>query len=353
MRKEIAIAALALVFGATSTLALPVPVPAQPQAAQGQNAVQIVNQPQAQVTSSNSAKVVWTTNVNSGGIVKYGTDPNNLNQTANAPWGGTTHEVTLTNLQPNTTYYYQAVSQHGQGTGTGALSPVQQFSTQGQSASGSAGNPSTTGQAKAGDNVVILAGPVVQDLQGNTAKLWWQTDDMAATDVRYGLSPNSMDQRAYERGGNRDHSVQLTNLQPGRAYYYAILKRDGSVRTTGQFQTPQNMGSPVNANAMITNGPVIEYLGDNRAVISWTTAAPASSVVQYGTDQNAMTQMAQAQWGTNHRVELNNLQPNTRYYFQVQSAQSQGTNQMAQGNTGQFQTVGQGQQALTTSPQRR
>ncbi len=64
-------------------------------------------------------------------MVKYGTDPNSLNQTAESPYemGGGTHRVVLKNLTPGTTYYYQVVSGQGQGTGTQAQSSVGQFTT--------------------------------------------------------------------------------------------------------------------------------------------------------------------------------------------------------------------------------
>lgn len=364
MRKHILTIGLVLALGALGFAQRWPGSRAQQTQTQQQGAVQITQGPMVESTGSNQAVVAWSTNVSAGSQVKYGTNPNNLVQTAQAPWGGMTHRVTIRNLQPNTTYYFQVVSGHAAGSGAMALSQISQFQTQGSQGTnagntGSWGqdntpNDNTIGQVRPGDratdNVRILAGPVVQNVQGNTATLWWQTDDVAATDVRYGLSPSNMDQRAYERGGSRDHRAQLTNLQPGRTYYYEIMKRHGSVRTTGQFNVPMNGQLQQSGAAQITNGPVLEYLGQNNAVVSWSTAAPASSIVRYGTDPNSLTQTAQAPWGsTNHRVQLNNLQPNTQYYFQVISAQSQSGGMMAQ-SYGQFHTMSQGQQALTITP---
>jgi hypothetical protein len=51
-------------------------------------------------------------------------------------------------------------------------------------------------------------------------------------------------------------------------------------------------------------------------------------------------------------VTINSLQPNTRYYFEVISSQMQGQNPNAVAtNTDQFQTLNQGQQAMTITPQ--
>lgn len=351
-------------WGASVPNALANPMP--PQAKQA-NAVAITGAPSVANMSGNSATVTWQTNVSSASRVHYGTDPNNLSQDATAAWGGTTHNVTLKKLQPGKTYYYKVESGNASGSGTTVSSSVQQFQFNGQNA----GNGGNTGGQNGGqtlpgeqpstktDNVVILAGPMVQNLTGSSATLWWQTDDVAATDVKYGTSSNQMNLRAYERGGDRNHTAELTNLQPGQTYFWQMLRRDGTVRTTGQFVTPRtnaaNSGNPNNnggqyqypGGAQVTNGPVMGYVGPNSATVQWSTAQPASSIVRYGSDPNNLSQMAQgAQGSTTHQVQLNGLQPNTRYYFMVM-AQDSVNGQMAQGYPGQFQTVNQGQQPVT------
>jgi len=52
--------------------------------------------------------------------VRYGTDPQNLTQSAKAEQkeGQGNHRVTLKDLKPNTTYYYSSGSEHGQFTTT-------------------------------------------------------------------------------------------------------------------------------------------------------------------------------------------------------------------------------------------
>src|SRR5947209_2709792 len=64
-------------------------------------------------STDNSAVIAFSTNIPSSTVVAYGTDPNNLDQTAQAPYGGSpedggqTHRVTISNLKPGTTYYWQ------------------------------------------------------------------------------------------------------------------------------------------------------------------------------------------------------------------------------------------------------
>jgi phosphodiesterase/alkaline phosphatase D-like protein len=99
-----------------------------------QNQVRITQGPKVEHTDATTAIIAWSTDVSSGTQVKYGSDPNNLTQQAGMPWGGFTHRVTLKNLKPNTTYFFQAISGQAQGSGTTASSDIAQFQTTDQTA---------------------------------------------------------------------------------------------------------------------------------------------------------------------------------------------------------------------------
>jgi len=92
-------------------------------------AVQITQGPVVEQVTDTTAEIAWSTNVNSGTSLRYGTDPSHLDQTAGMPWGGLTHRVTIKNLRPNTTYYFKAESGQGQGTGTQAETAQASFQT--------------------------------------------------------------------------------------------------------------------------------------------------------------------------------------------------------------------------------
>jgi len=79
------------------------------------------------------------------------------------------------------------------------------------------------------------------------------------------------------------------------------------------------IGLAQNQQLQITNGPVVEGVGDSWAVVAWTTNEGSSSVLHYGTDQNNLSQTAQQDYqksdssqGANHRVKINNLQSGTK-----------------------------------------
>jgi phosphodiesterase/alkaline phosphatase D-like protein len=261
-------------------------------------------------------------------------------------------------LQPGTKYYFEILSRSGQVRKTG------EFTTQGSS-SASTNNSGSTGSTSASnnggsDNVQITSGPTPTNLTPNSATLVWTTDKTAASDVKYGTDPNNLSQRAYERGGEKNHDADLTNLQPNTTYYFQILRRDGTVRTTGQFQTPASgstsasnpttpsTGTPAQgapASVAVNKGPVVQYVNQNTAIISWNTDKQSSSTVKYGTDPNNMNQTATGNWGVNHQVQVQGLQPSTTYYFIVNSSQAEGTGNVATSSQQSFQTVAPGQQA--------
>lgn len=324
---------------------------------QAQNA-QITNGPTVEHVDANSATIAWSTNVSSSTLVRYGLDRNNLDQTAEAPWGGVTHRVTLQNLQPGKTYYYQVQSGQGQGTGTGALSAVGQFDTPqpGQQASpsqqSSPQQQSSAQQQPSGaeeSNIQVIIGPVPQQVTDKSANMWWETNMPGSTILKYGTSQGKLDQTAQEPWGKQSHEVTLGNLQPDTTYYVQIQTPSGRVLRDGQFKSaPANYAQQFH----FTDGPRVESLSDNSATLAWTTDKPASTVVKYGTDVNNLNQTAQAPWGQGtHRVTLSNLNPNTTYWIEVSSAQAQGSGQSAQSVKFPLQTQAPGQQALKIAEQ--
>ncbi|MGZ4789562.1 MAG: fibronectin type III domain-containing protein [Terriglobales bacterium] len=95
---------------------------------------------------------------------------------------------------------------------------------------------------------------------------------------------------------------------------------------------------------MITNGPVAETVGDSNALIGWSSKMPAHGTsVNYGTARDRLTQTAPAVENSdakNHHARLENLSPDTSYYFQVME------NGEPLGGIGTFRTVAQGEKPV-------
>jgi hypothetical protein len=110
--------------------------PTTPKAAR----VRITQGPELELAKEYLTIIRWTTNNPGGlpehfGIVHYGTDPNNLSQTAKSPirlnpsHPSTIFRVRIQGLKPETTYYYTVESEEANGTSDGVTSSVKTFTT--------------------------------------------------------------------------------------------------------------------------------------------------------------------------------------------------------------------------------
>jgi phosphodiesterase/alkaline phosphatase D-like protein len=102
--------------------------------------VEITQGPALELAHDDLAIVRWTTTNPRGddehfGIVRYGTDPEDLSRTAkghirlNRAHPETIFRVRMEGLEPRTTYYYKVTSMASNGESDGVESPVSQFTT--------------------------------------------------------------------------------------------------------------------------------------------------------------------------------------------------------------------------------
>ena len=101
---------------------------------------QILTGPALESATEDSAIVRWTANSGEStathyGIVRYGTDPRNLDRTARSPnrWNRSqpnmTYRVRMDGLTPRTTYYFTVDVAPADGIGLGLKSGVNRFTT--------------------------------------------------------------------------------------------------------------------------------------------------------------------------------------------------------------------------------
>jgi hypothetical protein len=104
--------------------------------------VAIIKEPELELATDHLTIIRWTTN-NPGGsdvhhaIVRYGTNPKDLSQTARNPLRlnqghpDTIFRVRIEGLKPRTTYYYRVTSEESNGKSDGVESAVKKFTTPG------------------------------------------------------------------------------------------------------------------------------------------------------------------------------------------------------------------------------
>src|SRR5256885_2710173 len=102
--------------------------------------VEITKGPELELATNHLTIIRWTVNNPGGsdvhyGIVRYGTDPEDLSQTAKSPirlnqgHTHTTFRVRIVGLKTETTYYYTVTSEESNGKSNGVESSVKQFTT--------------------------------------------------------------------------------------------------------------------------------------------------------------------------------------------------------------------------------
>jgi hypothetical protein len=100
----------------------------------------------------------------------------------------------------------------------------------------------------------------------------------------------------------------------------------------------------------IIEGPKIELAKENLTIISWTTDNPGGSpvhygVVHYGTDPNRLIETAKSPIRLNpdhsstvFRVRLDDLKPQTTYYYTIDSMQASGKRDRVKSSVNHFTT---------------
>src|SRR5215469_6774357 len=89
----------------------------------------------------------------------------------------------------------------------------------------------------------------------------------------------------------------------------------------------------------IVQGPVVENVTDNTAIIAWSTNVNSGTLLHYGIDPSNLDKVAGMPWGgLTHRVTLKDLKPDTKYYFRAESAEGQGTGTAAAAPQSSFRT---------------
>ena len=102
--------------------------------------VEINKGPELELATDHLIIIRWTTNNPGGsdvhyGIVHYGTDPQDLSQTAKSPirlnqgHPSTMFRVRMEGLKARTTYYYTVTSEESNGQSDGVKSAVEKFTT--------------------------------------------------------------------------------------------------------------------------------------------------------------------------------------------------------------------------------
>lgn len=291
-------------------------------------APRIIEGPVAVYVSDRAAIIRWRTNEPSDSVVEFGTTTESLNRVVTNPGLVKRHDIALTDLAVNTTYYYRVKSKDGAGNGP-TVSSVRRFRTKAE--------PDTRPP-------VITSGPLVLKRTDHSVTLFWRTDELSNSIVDYGAG-TSLDHHYVDHHLVFEHVVTLSGLEASAQYQFVISSTDfsgntvtASVPAPGSSTGVQSMGgtryetTAVVAEALadseppvIIEGPAVVAVTNDAAIVRWVTDEIADSRVDYGPQpQPTAFTTGDVDLTTVHLVVLTNLSAATAYSVQVASSDSSG-----------------------------
>ena len=161
-----------------------------------------------------TAVVTWTTDEASDSIVQYGTTSGSYPLSKNSNNLVTSHSVTLTGLNDNTTYFFRVESTDSSGNGP-TISNELNFTTD--------LTPDTTAPT--------ISNVQVTSITETTAVISWTTNEPSDSEVQYDSASRLWG--SYPWGENdtslvTSHTITLTGLEADTTYYFRVGSTDGS-----------------------------------------------------------------------------------------------------------------------------
>ena len=167
-----------------------------------------------------SVTITWTTNQSADNRVKYSKN-SNLSNPSWSNWDNdtTSISITLTGLDSNTVYYYQAWSYNSTNSSCYTTEPTSQpyknFTTQ-QETSGECTSPE-------------ISSLTVSDTTANSAVISWNTNQSSDNRVKYSKNPD-LSNPSWSSWDNDTTSVSITlsGLESNTTYYYQVWSYNGT-----------------------------------------------------------------------------------------------------------------------------
>ncbi len=213
----------------------------------------------------------------------------------------TSHQLTLSQLNPNTRYVLHVASTDPSQNGETISSEV--FIT--------------TAQQVDLDPPQILPGTITYSVSETQASISWVTNELATSRVDYGTT-TALGMTRTDATPKTQHTVVLTNLLPGTQYSFRVASTD--TRGNGPTQSAvltlttaaqADLTPPVISNVRITS------LGTNAVAVAWNTDEPADTFIEYGTTTAYGRTFHDPVAKTSHSATLTNLSLNTQYNYKI------------------------------------
>ena len=184
----------------------------------GDTTAPVISGASATSTTYNSTHIVWITNENANGKVRYSTSTPVV-ATSSIPSVSSTalitsHDMTLTGLSASTTYYY--LVQSSDASGNVGTSTEQSFTT--------LSAPDTTAP--------VISGISATSTASTTTSIVWTTNEPADSTVWYAISTPVSTATASSTSSaslTTSHNISLSGLNASTLYYYFVGSKDSAL----------------------------------------------------------------------------------------------------------------------------
>jgi len=213
----------------------------------------ITDAPEAVYKNDESATILWTTDEDASGEVAFGTAADDLGFIRSLPETDKSHEITLTNLEASTTYFYQVSSEDLSNNGP-TVSTVSSFTTD-----------------AAPDLTLPTISNIVVAESDSSVILTWDTDEMADSFVDFGTVSGILDLTVGQVDDVTEHEITLTNLTPSQTYFYTV----GSIDRSNNGPTESTEGSFATLSSADLTAPetplnLAGTAGSEQVLLTWT-----------------------------------------------------------------------------------
>ncbi len=224
---------------------------------------------------------------------------------ANTAGGVGAHSITLTGLNPDTTYYFSVRSTDAND------------------------NTATSTSGANGYSFATLAGPIISaiatsSVSNTAAAISWTTNESSDSTVFY--STSAIFSNPIEISKNSDsttsHTISLTGLTMGTNYYFYVksgVATDNNGGSYYNFQTTADTAAPEISGAAA-------MASTTTATITWTTDELSDSKVQYGPTNSYGTESSGASLTLDHVIAISDLIAASTYHYRVVSMDANSNN---------------------------
>lgn len=249
-----------------------------------------------------SSVITWETSREASSFVYVASSSGGLDsaKATGTPEKLVKHSVTLTGLQPETTYYYKTMWEDVDGNQA----------------------KSNTYSFRTGLRPKVL-NVQSSDITLNSATVSWKSTTIANSNLLYGKT-TAYGGLISEKSGSSttNHSVKLTDLADSTTYHFQIVATD----TDGNSIVSDDYNFDTLTMPKISEvgfEPVVDA-ASTTLKFGWKTNVPATSVVIYQAAGGAANSESKADLELNHEVVISNLSDKSVYTLQVKSVDAYG-----------------------------